>query len=524
MTAIFETGVDAPGARVPVPAGAIQCPDEASFHSTVQTYLPGGANAGQSVNIHLNGLQYDRLGIDGYVCTDGGLGMMKYGNQDGSTEIRYGNTDVTGDAHSAVFRLKNGFETGGLFNVRIDGQSTGDGVGAIWGLIVGAAFDNDPRRGDVHNYVVRGVEVHHTQQATIKIDGDGGTDGVHVSYSTFRDTGIGDAEFEGFGEAVYVGDGSTGRAYSNVTVEFCHVHDVFMGEGIEAKRNGTNVVIRYNWVHDVVIRDGGGIKGEGPAEVYGNRIARVSTIPESTTSNGNGIQMQRGGELYNNVIWDCTGYCLMLTTSEFQNVVYEPRHNTLIATNQSAYGINLDNRGAHQCSVQSEHNAYEGDRDNGSTNNSTFNDVNVSLADFVGPTSVDAIDGSNGPGSGFVLAGGPARNAVATLGSVTEDLRMLQRSAPTDAGALDVDAVLGFEIGFPVDGSSDVGESIVVSGSGGSGVTQFQVTDVTNTAVIADYGAIGVTYDAGTDTWTADGPVTIPQLGQSIRVKARNWS
>ena len=464
---MFEVGVNAPGARVPVPAGAIQCPTEASFHATVQDYLPGGPNAGQSVNIHLNGLQYDRLGIESYECTDGGLGMRKFGNQDGSTEIRYGNTDVTGDAHGAIFRLKNGFATGGLFNVRLNGQSTGDGVGAIWGLILGASFDNDQNRGDVFNYVVRGVESHHVQQSTIKVDGDGGTNGVHVSYSTFRNTGIGDANFEGFGEGVYIGDGNTGRAYSNVIVEFCHIHDVFMGEGIEAKRNGTNVVIRYNNVHDVVIRDGGGIKGEGYAEVYGNRIARVSTHANSTTSNGNGIQMIRGGELYNNVIWDCTGFCLMLTTSEVQDIVYRPRHNTLIATNRSAYGINFDQRGPNQCRVEAEHNAYEGDRDDGPPNGSTFNDVAVGLGDFVGPTSGDADSGA-GFGSGYVLSGGPARNAVATLGTVTEDLRMFTRSAPTDAGAFDADAL-------PADPTAPYATNITRWGNNGSTSELLQV-------------------------------------------------
>ena len=317
--------------RVLVPLQAIDCPTMTVFKNELAKVLPGGANAGASVQLHLsNGvLDYGNIGIRNYNVSDGGDGLEIYGNFDGSTRLRYNAAGSMSESNGAVFRIgsaDNANQTNDgikIYNLEIDGTGTlHTANGAIWGAIIGASHTNDKNAADTTNVHMQGCHIHHSRQSGLKIHGNGGTGDVHVFGCTMEFSGLqyntpGDSSTQsaGYGEGCYVGDGNGGDSWHNVTIESCHVKNVTMGEGIELKRNGTNGLVVNNLVHDVTIDNGGAIKLEDNNQEYtvrNNRVFNVSSTVHSD-SDGVGIFATGGGIIENNIVWDCELACFAYT-------------------------------------------------------------------------------------------------------------------------------------------------------------------------------------------------------------------
>ena len=214
------------------------------------------------------------------------------------------------------------------------------------------------------------------------------------------------------------------------------------------------------------------------------------------------------------------------------------RNNTWIVDNaSSAYrdGGNFGNGSRiHQYSITTEGDIVDGTVHTGSG----WGSANFSgsfTASFVGPTSGTA-DAGGGEGSGFEVSGGAARNGVNTLFTAT-DSQGFDRVLPTDAGAIDADAVppsfVNYLTTFPVDGSTDVATPATVAGStdASASIFEYRVFDEAanlvwdGTAFVADndseLGWLTASHDATAETWTADAATTLPQGGQTIKVSAR---
>ena len=483
--------------RVPVPAGAVQVATVAEFRAELNKVLPGGVNAGDSVDLHFTGTFYYEIGIEGYVRTDGGTGLRLYGNQDGSTRIGFigtgGVTDRMLEAHSACIRVgsaENQFDPNShieIYNFELDGGSTGDGIGAKWGLILGGANDVDAYRSNVSQIFVQGVEVHHTQNSGIKIDGNGGTDGVTIQQVTVREVGQqyeGQSGVEGLGEGIYCGDGGTGRAYSNVLLDRCHVYgtagNVNFGEGINTKRNGTNVEIRDCVVHDIEIDNGGGIACEEYAEVRGCRVWGISRNGFSDTNYPAAVAFERGGLVENCVIWTDhpNGSCVNLIDEAVASTV-TVRHSLLDASNgRTCYSLN-EFGGSSQALV-AEFNVTLGNATSGTNGTGgSRNDFAASSGDFVGPLT-GVRDAGSGEGSGYEQQPGSAIIDGASGSGLALDIQGLSRTGTPDLGPFEVNTVPDTTdptstIVFPVhQGFVDTNDTVTVQVSaadtGGSGV------------------------------------------------------
>ena len=479
--------------RVAVPGGAIDCPDMTTLVTEINKVLPGGSNAGDSVVLSASGLQYGQIGLDSYDCSDGGDGFELYFREDGASQITHNAAGSMGDAHSALFRLKNGANKVSVYNGDFVGNgSLGTSNGAIWGGAIGGSYDNDPNRGDVFDVLLRGCRFRDTRQSGVKIDGDGGTDGVTMELCTVDNTGlqytVGSSS--GFGEGVYVGDGNTGRAYSNVTVTQCEVMNVLHGEAIEGKRNGTNVVVSYNHVHDVVVDSGGAIKFEGPYTARGNRVHAVSTNVDSDSDgsdDGDGIEVVAGALIENNIVWDVTGDCVSAGRTQSASQTTTCRNNTLVpGSGHAAYSVNTDTYfGSNNNKVDADGNIYIGTLSAGTLNGSTFADYSATTGDFVGPTTGTA-DSGDGPGSGFqLLAASGAVDTGGTAATVPIDITTASRGALNDYGAIESNATPDTTPPtpawtFPADGQFlDTGATVTFEGTvadaGGSGVDRVSV-------------------------------------------------
>lgn len=421
-TKFFPAGCDE--GRVPVPDTAIRCSTLTDFARLVRRYFPGGDRAGRSVEIYVDGLQYDEAGLERYRCTDGGHGMYIYGRQDGATQFRYTGRGMK-EAYSAIFRLANGASKVSLFNLDLEGLHSNSNRGATWGAILGGAYAQDPNRGDVSDIVMRGCRVRNVKEIGIKVDGDGNTNGVWVVYCT-----VDGAQVEG----IYAGDGATGRRYNRVFIWACEVMNTSRGEAIEAKRNADTVEIGYCHAHRIHMDSGGAIKTERPYDVFNNIVHHVTA--SGSTRNGDGIEVM-GGNVHCNIIWGVTGSCVVVLKSNVPGRVARVRHNTLDARRgRGAVSGNEENYlGNHATGVHSDNNIYVGHHFNGSAGGGTLNDIKVDAGDFVGPSNTETSDAGQGPGSGYLLKSGPARNSVTRL--VSHDARGWARGSKTDAGALD---------------------------------------------------------------------------------------
>ena len=95
----------------------------------------------------------------------------------------------------------------------LDGNSTGNGSGAEWGVVIGNAFTPDPNAGPCTNGVIEGLDVHTVQQEPIKC-AETGTENIVIACNMAHNSGLGlnfnNNEF--FGEGIYYGQGSGGGA------------------------------------------------------------------------------------------------------------------------------------------------------------------------------------------------------------------------------------------------------------------------------------------------------------------------
>ena len=528
--------------RVAVPGGAVTCATLGAFQTELNKVRLGGANAGDSVDLHLTGTTYAELGVRNYNCTDGGNGLRIYGNADGTTVVGYTGSGMT-EANSTCFRL--GSASGlrqtntriSVYNIDFDaGGTLGTTNGAIWGVIVGGACDGDVYRGNCFEIHFQGCRVRDTRQSGTKTDGNGGTDGVTWQQCTIDTTGLqytsGDSS--GFGEGMYVGDGNTGRAWSNITIDRCEISAVLMGEGIEFKRNGGNGLITDCHIHDVTIDNGGGIKFEDNPNEYTARRNRIHDIKSNADSDasGAGIFMTGGGILENNIVWDVEAGCITVALALTAGVTGSSTHNTLHATGGlSAFswtGSFGNPSRTNDWALTSTDDIVIGTLNNG-TPYTGSNVGSTVTATFVGPTTGTA-DAGDGHGSGFEVSSGAARNAVTPIGTVTLDLQGYVRIDPTDAGAIDADAVGAstetFETTSPADLATDVTTPITPAGTApddGATVYQHRIYNVTTATEVVAFDAVGTTFTSGTETWTADASSAIPQTGAVLRVEARRW-
>ena len=520
--------------RVAPPIGTVVVTNAAMFQTEMDKVLPGGVNEGDSVDIEFTTGTFDEIAIlGGYQVADGGTGIRLYGQQDGSSRIRF-TGNGTSDAAGACLRIgsepnqsqvTDGVE---VYNLEFDGNSSGNGNNAIWGVVFGASFDNDTRMGNVHNYRIQGCRLHRMQISALKMDGDGGSsfgvaygNTVHNTNQRYLNNGLS----LGSGEGIYLGDGNTNRAYDNMIVERNHVYDVNQGEAIEFKANGTNCICRWNYVHDNLVHTGGAIKNIAVGtEIYGNRVHNIFTNGDSATGSGNAFFIMRTTDLHNTIAWDCDAAVAVPNAPSGQSTT--SRHNTFQAT--TIWRLNQDGSsfGSNPHPINSDNDITVGNLTQGSQAGSSFNGLAASLGDFEGPTTGTADDG-NGPGSGWAPKATSTNivDAAPNVGITTSvDETVRPNGAGFDYGAVELGSNISvaFEITSPVDGSIDQLTPITPSGTGEAGSNyEHAVINDTTGMVLTEFGEIGTTHDPGTDTWTADAPTVIPQDGSVIRVKSR---
>lgn len=521
--------------RVEVPATATECPNMPSLMAELAKYAPGGPLDGQAGEIAMTGGDvYGRFGIDFWSFTNK---LKVYGRQDGTTQVRGTVGGGNGLDRGHAFRME-GVRNVEIYNIDFNAEGqlhTSNGVQSA--TILGAHWAGDTTRADVFNIHMQGCRFRNSRQAGIKVDGDGGTDGVTLQQCTAMNTGLqwtaGDSE--GFGEGIYCGDGNSKRAWSNITFDRCHVFNVYMGEGIEMKLNGTNGLVKDCWIHDVLIDNGGGLKftDNDTYQAIGNSIWNIGSTPDSDTE-GYGIFTTGGGTFLNNTVWNCERATVGFSRSLDSGRTSVFNHNTFAADNGSwtdiegkTYGNadaafyftgNFGNSSrTHDQLVTSQNDCIVGSRNVGSYSGASW--TNDQSGSFVGPTSGDA-DGGEGPGSGFVLSGGNARNAVGAL-VVAHDARGYIRVAPTDAGAYDADGIPPsppppFVFTSPTNGQTgfQVGANLVGTCTPGDQVEVLIETDVASPVTVVDWSAAVV---VGSD-FTFDPP---SNLSPSTAYRAR---
>lgn len=101
----------------------------------------------------------------------------------------------------------------------------------------------------------------------------------------------------------------------------------------------------------------------------------------------------------------------------------------------------------------------------------------------------------------------------------------------TESEAMDAFGTAGdptaFAITTPANLATDVATPIVPAGTapndGNNDVIQVSVIDDTNTVTVSPFGEFAVTYTPGTESWTTNTAITIPQGEEDLRVRSRRW-
>lgn len=280
-------------------------------------------------DLFLSGLEYEEFGIFDYTGGAAGNWLSLYFRPDGRTTIGY-----TGQGHrrarSAVVRI--GSLTGTpVSNVRmrnpfvVDGRSTDDDEGAIFGFAAGGSFDRDPSRTNLTNVDIEGPAIRNLQQWGFKFDGDGGSRNLRLAHFEISDTGTrhDPGESDGFGEGLYIGDGNTGRPITDALIELGWLHDINFGEGAEVKQGCRRVVLSKLLLERVLIDNGAAIKVT--SRLPGNAVADcvvdgVSVTSDSDTGFPVGIQTFGGCEVVRNHVANTpNGYSYDVTQAPTAN-------------------------------------------------------------------------------------------------------------------------------------------------------------------------------------------------------------
>lgn len=206
------------------------------------------------------------------------------------------------------------------------------------------------------------------------------------------------------GEGIYLGSGDEpGDDTHDVLVKGNTVMDT-MDEGIELKGSTKDCVVELNRVHDLLIQDGGGIKvakaeSTDPGLVNSGHIVRANIVYNVQTRtqyvDGNGICIQRGALVYN-------------------NVCYGNQH----------HGIRVDDKLALQGIVKIYHNTLY---DNGTSPIGLYDGIVPDIRNNLGPSQTDNLAATSGlfvdaAGGDFHLVSGAAAIDAAGDVGVTEDL------------------------------------------------------------------------------------------------------
>lgn len=519
-----------------VPGGATVCTNDTEFTNAMNDVFPGGANAGDSLDIHLDGTFSGNRLFDGYTCTDAGTGLRIYGTP---TTRQYINVSGTWSQWKFI-----NCDTVSLFNLDI--HSTAPDAQSDNLLVIGRSYDGDSTTGPCSDITIAHCEIRNSGQSIIKVSEK---DTANI---TIRDCHLHTAGRRGnaFAEILYIGEGNLVggqvQTINNITIrgnliENNQANAAATGEAIDVKRGATNVTIEDNIIRDVEHTIGGAItfwaNNWGGSNADGViRRNRIYNIRDNGTGGNSGIFVGADCLIENNIIWDVDEHCIAITDNFAQadkNVYI--RHNTLDATNASGgcIEINQDSygEGGNDGTLTSQGNAFFGGGYVGSTAGHTVDDFTAVSGDFLGPISTGTAEYStNGPGSGYTPTGGGGLvDDVSVPSTATaEDIQALARDANPDWGAIEwgVGLVL-FAITSPVSGATQVSTPQTISGTspndGSNTVIQVRVYDATNTTTLEDWGSVAVTYTSGTQTWATDTQVTLPQAGESIEVDARRW-
>jgi len=148
------------------------------------------------------------------------------------------------------------------------------------------------------------------------------------------------------GEGIYVGSGeSPGDDTHGALVSGNDVSDT-THEGIELKGFTHDCIVEGNRVHDLSVHDGGGIhvtttETTAPNEsghiVRGNVVYNITTV--TSYADGNGINFQRGGQLYNNVLYGNQHYGLRVDDKRGLKGTVKVYHNTMYQNASGALGV-----------------------------------------------------------------------------------------------------------------------------------------------------------------------------------------
>jgi len=148
------------------------------------------------------------------------------------------------------------------------------------------------------------------------------------------------------GEGIYVGSGeSPGDDTHGVLVAGNDVSDT-THEGIELKGFTHDCVVENNVLHDLTVVDGGAIHvttTESGANNASGHIVRGNIVFNAKTttvySDGNGIDFQRGGLVYNNVLYDNQHYGIRVDDKKGLQGSVQVFHNTMLGNGSGALGI-----------------------------------------------------------------------------------------------------------------------------------------------------------------------------------------
>lgn len=387
------------------PAGATTITTNAQLDAFINAREADDAAA----DIQLVG-NFREIMIDGYT----GPGLNFYG----PATITFNGSNPKGG--SAIARVKDSRNVH-FHNIEFHGASTGNN-GAIWGVVFGQSFENDPRSGPVTDSSLNHSEVHHVQQETVKVSADG-TKRIDILCNEIHDTA--QDTNKTLGEAIYVGEGNdvTGTIVEDVLIKGNDIYNA-TNDVIDIKIGSRRVIVEDNTIHDSDLVFGAAVTVgaqnvnpgfTGDHIIRRNRIWNIGVNPDqSFTSLLEGIEIGTTALIENNVIWNFTGRGINLIRQFGDSgKVVTVRHNTIDASNGvAAYGINVEapQGGSNNGQIDADCNLYVGTHFVGTMAGSA-NDAKY----------VSGFAGGSGTGGQYALvSGSPHIDAAAN--KISEDI------------------------------------------------------------------------------------------------------